>query len=239
MRDLPGIEAIAGLARGLPTLILAAGPSLDRILPLLPMLHERMVILAVDTAVRGCLDAGVEPDFILVVDPQYWNFRHLDGISCPHSFLITESAVWPAVYRFPCRGVYLCASLFPLGKFIEEHTVRHAELGAGGSVSTSAWDFARHLETDKIYLAGLDLGYPGKRTHFSGGLFEEWAHSTANRLEPAETALSRYLTQTTRRISRDYNDNPVQTDQRLELYVWWFESRIARHPLPQTTTGVG
>jgi hypothetical protein len=236
MQTLPGIEAVAGIARGLPALILAAGPSLDRILPLLPELRKRMVILAVDTAVRGCIASGVEPDFILVVDPQYWNYRHLDGISAPHSILITESAVWPAVYRFTCRATYLCASLFPLGKFIEERTARHAELGAGGSVSTSAWDFARHIGAEEIYLAGLDLGYPGKRTHFSGSLFEEWTHGASNRLGPAETSLYRYLAQTTQRTSRDYQGNPVVTDQRLELYVWWFESKIAHHPQPPTKT---
>ncbi len=236
MQHLRGIEELAGLASGLPALIVAAGPSLDSILPRLPELRERMIIIAVDTAVRGCVAAGVAPDFIVVVDPQYWNYRHLDGLACPESILITESATWPAVLRFSCRSVFLCSSLFPLGRFMEERTVPHAELGAGGSVSTSAWDFARHLGASHIYLAGLDLGYPGKKTHFTGGLFEEWAHGTGTRLAPAETALYRYLGEASLFPAQDYHGRTVLTDTRLNLFVWWFESRIARYPQPPTTT---
>ncbi len=233
---LRGIEELAGLAAGLPVLVLAAGPSLDTILPLLPELREHMIIIAVDTAVRGCVSVGVHPDFIVVVDPQYWNYRHLDGLSCPESIVITESATWPAVFRFTCKAIFICSSLFPLGKFIEERTVPHAELGAGGSVSTSAWDFARYLGAENIVMAALDLGYPGKKTHFTGGLFEEWAHSTSGRLGPAETALYRYLAEARLQDSRDYNGDRVLTDTRLSLFVWWFESRIARHPRPPTLT---
>lgn len=236
MERLRGIEELAGLAEGIPVLVLAAGPSLDTILPLLPELREHMIIIAVDTAVRGCVSVGVDPDFIVVVDPQYWNYRHLDGLSCPESIVITESATWPAVFRFRCRSIFLCSSLFPLGKFMEERTTPHAELGAGGSVSTSAWDFARHLGAQKIVMAALDLGYPGKKTHFTGGLFEEWAHSVAGRLAPAETALYRYLAEASLQPARDYNGATVLTDTRLNLFVWWFESRIARYPDPPTVT---
>lgn len=236
MQHLRGIEDLAGLANGFPALVVAAGPSLDAILPLLPALRERMIIIAVDTAVRGCVAAGVDPDFIVVVDPQYWNYRHLDGLDCPDSIMVTESATWPAVLRFSCRAVFLCSSLFPLGRFMEERTAPHAELGAGGSVSTSAWDFARHLGASHIYLAGLDLGYPGKKTHFTGGLFEEWAHGAGSRLVPAETALYRYMGEASLFPAQDYHGNTVLTDTRLNLFVWWFESRIARYPLPPTAT---
>lgn len=236
MQKCPGIESFTNLGKGFPALVLAAGPSLDRIVPYLPALSKRMVIIAVDTAARACVTAGIEPDFIVVVDPQYWNWRHLGGLSCPNTFLITESAAWPAVFRFPCRGVFLCASLFPLGKFLEKHTGTHAELGAGGSVSTSAWDFARHLGVTQIYLAGLDLGYPEKKTHFSGGLFEEWAHDDSSRQTPTETSLYRRLSNAPLHQARDYHGNPVLTDTRLQLYVWWFESRIAQFSLPPTIT---
>jgi len=232
----PGIAPFEGLASGLPVLVLAAGPSLDRILPHLPELRKRFIVIAVDTAVRACLRSGVEPDFIVLVDPQYWNFRHLDGLSSPSSVLITESAAWPAVFRFRCRKIFLCSSLFPLGKFLESRTGYRGELGAGGSVSTTAWDFARFLGASEIYMAGLDLGYPGKKTHFTGSLFEERTHTVSGRMAPAETAGMLALTSTGLFGVPDYLGKQVLTDKRLLLYAWWFESRLSRYPDHTTLT---
>jgi len=216
--------------------ILAAGPSLDRILPSLPALREKCVIIAVDTAVRACVRSGVEPDFIVLVDPQYWNWRHLDGVVSPSSILITESAAWPAVFRFECRAIYLCSSLFPLGKFLEERTGVRGELGAGGSVSTTAWDFARHLGAQNIFMAGLDLGFPDRKTHFTGSIFEDRTHTVSSRVSPSETAGYLALYGAGPYPVPDYRGGYVLTDKRLILYAWWFESRLSLYPEHKTAT---
>ncbi len=236
MRDRPGISGLSGIFSGIPVLILAAGPSLDRILPALPEIRKHALVIAVDTAVRACVRSGVEPDFIVLVDPQYWNWRHLDGLECPSSILITESAAWPAVFRFRCREIFLCSSLFPLGKFLESRTGIKGELGAGGSVSTSAWDFARHLGPARICMAGLDLGFPDKKTHFTGSIFEERTHTSSTRLAPAETAGYLALYGAGPYPVPDYRGGTVLTDKRLILYAWWFESRLAGTGGPPTAT---
>lgn len=236
LRDRTGISVFDSLFADMPTLVLAAGPSLDRILPALPALRRHCVIIAVDTAVRACVRSGVEPDFIVLVDPQYWNWRHLDGLSCPNSILVTESAAWPAVFRFPCRAIYLCSSLFPLGKYLESRTEEKGELGAGGSVSTTAWDFARRLGSRSIYMAGLDLGFPDKKTHFTGSIFEDRTHTVSGRLSPSETAGYLALYGAAPYPVPDYRGSTVLTDKRLILYAWWFESRLAAYPEHRTAT---
>ncbi|WP_439647446.1 motility associated factor glycosyltransferase family protein [Brucepastera parasyntrophica] len=236
MRDCDGIHHFSSLFPDTPVLVLAAGPSLDYILPFLPEISKRCVIIAVDTALRACLKSGINPDFIILVDPQYWNWRHLAGLSSPGSILITESAAWPAVFRFQCRRIYLCSSLFPLGKFIESRIGKKGELGAGGSVATSAWDFARFLGAKTIYMAGLDLGYPEKKTHFRGSTFEEQTHTVSGRTTPAETASIRTLYSAGPYEVPDYTGGTVLTDKRLMLYSWWFENRLAAYPENKTVT---
>ncbi|HKL86497.1 MAG TPA: 6-hydroxymethylpterin diphosphokinase MptE-like protein [Treponemataceae bacterium] len=236
MKEKKGIELFKGLFHTVPALLVAAGPSLDDIIPHLPRLAKHCVIIAVDTAVRACIRAGVEPDFILLVDPQYWNWRHLDGLSCPNSILITEAAAWPPVFRFQCKSIHLCSSLFPLGKFIEQRTEKRGTLGAGGSVSTTAWDFACHIGASPIYVAGLDLGFPHKRTHFSGSIFEERTHSTSTRIQPAETTAWNALYSAGPYPVPNYKDGTVLTDKRLNLYAWWFESKLVSKTEHQTTT---
>jgi hypothetical protein len=236
LRDRDGIRRFEGAFADLPVLVLAAGPSLDRVLPRLRELRRTCVIIAVDTAVRACVRAGVEPDFIVLVDPQYWNWRHLDGVVSPSSVLITESAAWPAVFRFRCRGIFLCSSLFPLGRFLEERTEERGALGAGGSVSTTAWDFARWLGAKNVFMAGLDLGFPDRKTHFTGSIFEDRTHTVSNRLAPAETAGYHALYGAGPHPVPDYLGGTVLTDKRLILYAWWFESRLAQYPDCRTAT---
>ncbi len=236
MRDLGGIRRFELLFPDTPALLLAAGPSLDEILPMLPELSRRCVVIAVDTALRACLRSGVEPDFLVLVDPQYWNYRHLDGLEASRTVMITESAAWPAVFRFPAKAHFLCSSLFPLGRFLEQRTRKRGELGAGGSVATTAWDFARHLGCPEIFVAGLDLAFPRRQTHFKGSLFEERAHGHSRRLEPAELESVRALYGAGPYPVADRQGGTVLTDKRLSLYAWWFESRIAAYPAHRTAS---
>ncbi|MDR0289372.1 MAG: DUF115 domain-containing protein, partial [Treponema sp.] len=91
IRDLPGISRLAGLAAAdepVPVFLAAAGPGLDAIIPLLPEIQKRCIIVAVDTSLRFLLRNGVDPDFALVVDPQFWNCRHLDRCASSHTRII-------------------------------------------------------------------------------------------------------------------------------------------------------
>jgi hypothetical protein len=176
------------------------------------------------------LENGVNPDFVLVVDPQFWNSRHLDRTAAARTCLIAESAVYPPVLRHPFKGIFLCGSLFPLGRFIEDRVDPKGELGAGGSVATTAWDFARILGTNAVWIAGLDLSFPGLKTHFKGAVFEERAHAESHRRRPAETSSVKAL-----RDGQPFRGNaagggPVLTDRRLSLYAAWFENRFRQFP---------
>ena len=214
-------------ARALPAVLIAAGPSLQEVLPHLAQIQERAVTIAVDTALRACLRAGVQPDFVFLTDPQYWASRHIAGLSAPQSILVAESAVCPSVFRFDCKRIVLMSSLFPLGKYVEARLGKKGPLASGGSVATSAWDFARAIGSKEIYAAGLDLGYPDKQTHIKGSAFEEAAHQFSARLNPAELQAARLLFSAKNQLGADFEGKPIITDERMKLFAAWFESQIA------------
>ncbi|MDR2258498.1 MAG: DUF115 domain-containing protein [Treponema sp.] len=238
IRDLPGISPLEGVLGPrnnnpeIPVFLAAAGPSLDYAGPILKEIRRRCLVVAVDTSLRFLLKRGTDPDFTLVVDPQYWNSRHLDRLPAPHTRLVAESAVYPPVLRHPCKAVFLCGSLFPLGRFIEDRVDPKGRLGAGGSVATTAWDFARLLGARQIWIAGLDLAYPEMKTHFRGAFFEDRAHGESNRRAPAETWSVRALRdgQPFWAPSGGLPGGQVLTDRRLSLYAAWFENRFRRFP---------
>jgi hypothetical protein len=241
-RNLPllaryrGVGEIAGTFSGIPALLLAAGPSLDDILPILTRLREKMFIGAVDTALGPCLRAGVEPDAVIVVDPQYWNTRHLDNLKLKSAFLVSESSTHPKVFRLEGGGVFFGSSLFPLGRWIEKTLGSLGELGAGGSVATSAWDFLKNIGCGPVYCAGLDLGFPNSSTHVKGSFFEERTHTVSSRLKPAEEASFNYLHSGEPYLTDAAGDGKVLTDKRMEVYRWWFSNQLSLPDAPETYT---
>ena len=228
----PGISRLEGILhdRDIPAFLAAAGPTLDAAGPLLHEIYKRCIIVAVDTSLRFLLNRGINPDFVVSVDPQYWNFRHLDRCPAPKTRLIAESAVYPPCMRHPFGGIFLCTSLFPLGRFIEDRVDPKGELGTGGSVATSAWDFIRLLGAGKVWIAGLDLSFPELRTHFKGAAFEEKSHAESGRFAPEETWNYRALRDGQSFLAKRRGGGSILTDKRLSLYAAWFENRFSQSP---------
>ena len=225
LNSLSGVNKYSNIGKELPFVIIAAGPSLQKIIPYMAEIKKRAVTVCVDTALHACLKNKVEPDFIIITDPQYYASLHLEFLTSPSSVLITEIAVYPSVFRFKCREKVLYSSQFPIGQYFESKTGIKGKLAAGGSVTTSAWDFAHLCGATKIFLAGMDLGFPGKETHIRGSRFEEKTHFISTKTSNAETANISTLFSACPAFAKDYNGNPILTDKRMSLFSWWFENQ--------------
>ena len=103
-------------------------------------------------------------------------------------------------------------------------------MDAGGSVSTSAWDFARFCGAKEIYFAGLDLGYPDLQTHARGSTAEEKIHTISDRLNSSEKMGIAALFGANMQKSADFDGNPLLSDDRMSLFAWWFESAAEKNP---------
>jgi len=224
--EFPGVVSLAGLFKGIPSLVVAGGPSLDAIRSRLLDISQHALIIAVNTVVKPCLEAGVEPDFTVVVDPQYWASRYLDWTASTRGGLVVEPSANPRVFRRQRASYFLCSSLFPLGETLEAAVGEKGKLGAGGSVATSAWDLARLLGASPVYTAGLDLGFPGMRTHCRGVYAEDLWFCGSNRLAPLEGSSFRYLHDIGLFPVRSASGSLTPTDRRMLLYKWWFENQL-------------
>ncbi len=231
-----GVNLLTDRFAGVPALVLAAGPSLDLVLPHLERIRRSVLIVAVDTAAAALSAHGLEADLLVVVDPQWWNTRHLDRVRSGHTVLVSESSTHPRVFRLLRSRPLFAESLFPLGRYLERATGVQGTLGAGGSVATSAWDLARLMGCSPIFCAGLDLGFPDQRTHFHGSFFEERMHELSRRLKPAQHHAFSYLVQANPYPVPNNCGGHVLTDQRMAIYHWWFENQAQIHPAVDTRT---
>ena len=241
LQNLPALSGarpvgeLQGILAGRPCLVLAAGPTLDDIAEHIEELRLRMAVVAVDTAAAWCVAHRIRPDFLVVVDPQYWNTRHLDTLDDP-LVLVSESSTHPAVFRKVKGPRYFCSSLFPLGSYLEKRLGIYGNLGAGGSVATTAWDFARFLGAGSIYCGGLDLGFPDMRTHYHGSLFEELSHLWSKRTLTAMSQQFKVVRDGSPVMTEAADGGSVLSDRRLALYRWWFENRLKEPGTPPSYT---
>lgn len=217
----------------IPFLVLGAGPSLQNVIPHLEQLKKRMVVICVETAYPILQKVGFEPDFIILTDPQFWANNHINGLKAESSVLITEISVYPYVFNFDCKKIVLSSSNFPVGQYFENKLKERfsgfsmGSLGTGGSVASSAWNFAYFAGCRKIYTAGLDLSFPQKLTHIKGSRNEQNFHTSSTKLASVDKMNSSILFSANTELAEDYDGNKVLTDTRMKMFAWWFESRIA------------
>lgn len=233
---LSELDYISSLKKAeLPFLIIGAGPTLSQSLPYLHQLKNKMIIVCVETALHSLLKINLQPDFIILTDPQYWAYRHIAALKSPESYLITEVTAYPAVFRFNCKKILLCASQFPVGQYFEKKlNFNLGDLGTGGSVICSAWNFAYFYGAKKIYTAGMDMGFPENQTHIKGSSFEQTIHTVSTKLKSAEQFTSSSICNANAQEAKNYSGKKIITDSRMKMFAWWLEARLAACPDSKT-----
>jgi hypothetical protein len=188
LKNLPFIvrgadpAALRGRFAGVPVIVVAAGPSLDRQLPALRRLATRALVIAADTAWRPLATAGIDPHIVVAVDPTDMNGRHLLRVPARRRpWLLAEPSVDPRVPPvFAGRfAPFRVANHHPwpwLGTLgIERPLVR-----VWGSVVTAACDLALTFGANPMLFVATDLAFTNDRPYCRGTTFEEeWARPAA------------------------------------------------------------
>lgn len=181
LRNLPALEregdvaSLEGVAVGVTAIVVGAGPSLDRNLAGIKECRDRALVIAVDTAARPLLAAGVTPDVIVAVDPTETNARHLcelrDGA---RTWLVAEASVDPAaVAEFVGRTFFCRISDHHPWPWLRARGLDRGPLRAWGSVLTTAFDLALRMRCERVVFAGADLAFTHGRPYARGTTFEE------------------------------------------------------------------
>lgn len=178
-----GITDLANAAKGYPAVLVAAGPSLQKNIQQLsaPGVRDRCVIIAVQTALKPLLAAGIRPHYVTALDYHEISRRFYDGISAAELegvTLVCEPKVHPVVPdSFPnASAIRCCASDF-LDQLLGPIKRDMGVLPAGATVAHLSLYLARHLGCDPIILIGQDLGFTDGLYYSSGTAIHDdvWA----------------------------------------------------------------
>jgi 6-hydroxymethylpterin diphosphokinase MptE-like protein len=183
--------ALTRLFAGSPAIVVGAGPSLDANLAALGDLRDRALVIAVDTAVRPLLAAGIRPQLVVSVDPSEANARHLNDLPDARDlWLVGEGSLTPSVFpQFMGRTFTYKVSNHDPWPWLAEHGADSAKLQTWGSVLTTAFDVAIRSGCDPIVFAGADLAYTDGLQYCRNTVYEpDWSPFPTNAERAAEFA---------------------------------------------------
>ena len=228
---LPGVRDMVCDMRGKPAVIIGAGPSLKKNLAELAEQRDRCITISTDTAYPMCIAHGFTPDFTVTCDPQDKNALFLLYSGSSDTTLIADSAAsFLSFAKYRAKQTLLADTVFPLYRELQRFWPEKGYLMAGGSVSTTAFDFARALGCEPIILIGQDLAFSDKQTHYQGNVLEDMYYHKVNRIYSYEAYNAKTLVMADRIQVDGWNGQSVQTDRKFVTFLKWFEREIARTP---------
>ena len=203
-------QLIEVIPRDIPGIVVAAGPSLNKNIQDLKQAKGKAFIVAVDTAIKPLLDAGIVPDMFAIVDGEK-----------PLSLIEREEAK-----EIPLVGT-LCSAMeifnYHTGmKFLFNEGFQYAErifckaqmpfgdVSTGGSVATQIFSLLYKIGLKRIILVGQDLALTNNKTH-ADGTFQE-------KMEELDT--SGFM-----KVEGNYEEE-VSTRRDFKMYLDWYNEHI-------------
>jgi hypothetical protein len=169
----PSFGALSGCFRGLPAVVCAAGPSLDRQLPTLRRYADRVVILAIGQVVGALRRAGIEPDLVHVVESQDVSHQLTHAGDTRDLDLVLLPSCHPNLFQLPVRSrftAYIAAN--QVGQWIAKAWDEGRWLSSGGTVAQTAVFLAEALGADPVCLIGQDLAFSQGRAYARGSVYD-------------------------------------------------------------------
>ena len=164
-----GLDIMDIPKNGGSALVIGAGPSLYRNhhLELLADTGFDGVIFAADRVLTDCLDAGVVPDYVLMLDGSEKILPYIDrSIVDEHPLsAIVCTTTHPSVVERWGGEIYwftnsISEDIAPNVAFFLHHLLKKTELSTAGHVSSVGWSVAHTMGCREIVLTGVDLSYP-------------------------------------------------------------------------------
>jgi len=148
------------MANGSLAVVVGAGPSLDQTLSLLKEGFPKPVVVAADSSLRALRSAGVDPDFVVSIDPE----KTFD--SCSENDYTPGLAILSSQSHVSWKEKWGDKSRFLSGRvltedWLAEKGIAKTKLQAVNNAGLSSLLFAEFLGPTAILMVGMDLAGGG------------------------------------------------------------------------------
>jgi hypothetical protein len=159
--------------RGLPVILVAAGPSLDKNINLLKNYQDKSIIIVVDVALFRLNQEGIKPDFVVLIDPsdsikRFWDFFDTSDLTlvCPTTVSPITLNSWKGKVIFfsqSDRDIYK-------GKVLKRIETGFGNLENNFFVGATMMQLANILKPRLVTLIGHDFAFTDNKAYCDGVL---------------------------------------------------------------------
>lgn len=173
IKDLPDVGGILGVGKGRPGLVIGGGPSLknNNYLELLASsdFKRKGIIIAVSRSLEDCLEAGIVPDYMPLIDPEKIMVDHINSdIVDKHASEIT--AIFPVtvhpnvVQRWKGKKLFFLAGI-PTSTIPNVQAVMSGlfpnvtEFGGCSNAGSFSFFIGWQMGCNPIGMIGMDMSF--------------------------------------------------------------------------------
>lgn len=170
------VNALEGKFRDTPAIVIGAGPSLEKDLPLLKSIQNNAILISVDSALPVLLNNEITPHFVTTIDMQLMD---VEKVACafekknPFSLVAALKCGYLMPRMLHVEKLFWAISADASTLWLAEFLNVKKFLPPATSVSHLALGFALLTDANPIILIGQDLCYPEDRgsDHAKGTVF--------------------------------------------------------------------
>ncbi|MFW6137767.1 MAG: motility associated factor glycosyltransferase family protein [Spirochaetota bacterium] len=235
------INVLKGSLSGAPALVLGAGHSLHRQLRTIKTIASNTYIIAADTALEPLLKSEITPDFVVSLDSQFHNLDDFHLVFTadsppPDTTLIADITAYPEILKnWKGRVFFSRTELqsaggdkrgpYPLLEKLFREYFAFDSLLCGGSVITTALEFALYAGAAPVVVAGLDLSYTNYSTHLNSSPAYNRFFRAATRLNSLESMMVSSIRKRELQYLPGTGGQKVLSDFVFNNYLAWISQR--------------
>lgn len=205
-------QLVEVIPRDIPGIVVAAGPSLNKNIQELKKAKGRSFIVAVDTAIKPLLAAGIIPDMFAIVDGK----KPLDLVQKEEAKdipLVTTINASSDILNYHTGMKFFYNEGYALAEQILMRGTgwrQYGGLDTGGSVATSAFSLLYKIGLTRIILVGQDLAFTDNKSHADGTFKDVMKKENTDNFIMVEGNV----------------EKEVPTTGTLKIYLEWYEKYI-------------
>ncbi len=218
------LDSYESRLKGVPAVIVSAGPSLNKNLHLINKIKDKAVIISAGSSINILEKNGVTPHIMVGVDGGEGESRIFNNVKASDIYFAYSSSIHhEGLKNYKGPKLYFKTNVLEYTSWFEkEMDLNTKDLRSGASVSNLALDIARLMGCDPIILVGQDLSYANLQSYADGAVLKDEQDKILK--QNIEKMNKYYLKE------KDINGNIVYTIPSMISMKIYFEEYVKLYP---------